>query len=65
MVKGKREAQELAVFKTNEYYNKNYFTLAKTPKTALATTLYDTAQKRKYSIMNGLDTKRKVLTQTS
>ena len=32
VVKGKREAQELAVFKTNEYYNKNYFTLAKHQK---------------------------------
>src|SRR6056300_21272 len=32
VVKGKREAQELAVFKTNEYYNKNYFTIAKHQK---------------------------------
>ena len=32
VVKGKREAQELAVFKTNEYYNKNYFTVAKHQK---------------------------------
>jgi hypothetical protein len=32
VVKGKREAQELAVFKTNEYYNKHYFTLAKHQK---------------------------------
>jgi hypothetical protein len=27
-----REAQELAIFKTNEYYNKNYFELSKHPK---------------------------------
>ena len=26
-VKGNREKQELAVFKTNEYYNKHFFTL--------------------------------------
>ena len=32
VVKGKRESQELAVFKTNEYYNKNYFTVAKHQK---------------------------------
>lgn len=32
-VKGSREKQELAVFKTNEYYNKNWATLgAKHPK---------------------------------
>jgi hypothetical protein len=29
---GDREAQELAVFKTNEYYNKHYFSLTKHPK---------------------------------
>lgn len=27
-----REAQELAIFKTNEYYNKHYFNLSKHPK---------------------------------
>lgn len=27
-----RDAQELAVFKTNEYYNKNFFLLSKHPK---------------------------------
>jgi hypothetical protein len=27
-----REAQELAVFKTNEYFNKHYFSLSKHPK---------------------------------
>lgn len=27
-----RTAQELAIFKTNEYYNKNYFELSKHPK---------------------------------
>jgi len=27
-----REAQELAVFKTNEYFNKNFFSLSKHPK---------------------------------
>lgn len=27
-----REAQELAIFKTNEYYNKNYFNISKHPK---------------------------------
>ena len=31
-VKGNREAQELAVFKTNEYYNKHFFTLQKHKK---------------------------------
>ena len=31
-VKGKREKQELAVFKTNEYYNKHFFTLQKHKK---------------------------------
>jgi hypothetical protein len=31
-VKGNREAQELAVFKTNEYYNKNYMEVSKHPK---------------------------------
>lgn len=31
-VKGAREKQELAVFKTNEYYNKNFFTLQKHKK---------------------------------
>jgi hypothetical protein len=31
-VNGKREAQELAVFKTNEYYNKNYMEVSKHPK---------------------------------
>ena len=31
-VKGNREKQELAVFKTNEYYNKNFFTLSKHKK---------------------------------
>ena len=31
-VKGNREKQELAVFKTNEYYNKNFFTLQKHKK---------------------------------
>ena len=30
--KGSREDQELAVFKTNEYYNKNFFTLTKHKK---------------------------------
>jgi len=29
---GDREVQELAIFKTNEYYNKHYFTLTKHPK---------------------------------
>lgn len=32
VVQGKREKQELAVFKTNEYYNKNFFTLQKHKK---------------------------------
>ena len=27
-----REAQELAIFKTNEYFNKHYFSLSKHPK---------------------------------
>lgn len=27
-----REAQELAIFKTNEYFNKNFFSLSKHPK---------------------------------
>ena len=27
--KGNRDSQELAVFKTNEYYNKHFFTLQK------------------------------------
>jgi len=31
-VKGNREAQELAVFKTNEYYNKNYMEVSKHQK---------------------------------
>ena len=31
-VDGNREAQELAVFKTNEFYNKYYFEIAKHPK---------------------------------
>jgi len=31
-VKGNREDQELAVFKTNEYYNKNYMVVSKHPK---------------------------------
>ena len=31
-VKGNREKQELAVFKTKEYYNKNFFTLQKNKK---------------------------------
>lgn len=31
-VKGNREEQELAVFKTNEYYNKNYNMVSKHPK---------------------------------
>ena len=31
-VKGNREAQELAVFKTNEYYNKDYMVVSKHPK---------------------------------
>ena len=31
-VKGNREKQELAVFKTNEYYNKNYMEVSKHPK---------------------------------
>ena len=31
-VKGNREKQELAVFKTNEYYNKHFFTLRKHKK---------------------------------
>jgi len=31
-VKGNREKQELAVFKTNEYYNKNYMDVSKHPK---------------------------------
>ena len=31
-VKGNRESQELAVFKTNEYYNKNYMEVSKHPK---------------------------------
>jgi len=31
-VKGSRDKQELAVFKTNEYYNKNFFTLQKHKK---------------------------------
>ena len=30
--KGSRDSQELAVFKTNEYYNKNFFTLQKHKK---------------------------------
>ena len=32
VVTGKREAQELAIFKTNEYYNKHFFTLQKHKK---------------------------------
>ena len=31
-VKGNRDKQELAVFKTNEYYNKNYMESSKHPK---------------------------------
>ena len=31
-VKGNREKQELAVFKTNEYYNKNFFNIQKHKK---------------------------------
>lgn len=31
-VKGPRESQELAVFKTNEYYNKNYMDVSKHPQ---------------------------------
>ena len=31
-VKGNREKQELAIFKTNEYYNKNYMDISKHPK---------------------------------
>ena len=31
-VKGSRDKQELAVFKTNEYYNKNYMEVSKHPK---------------------------------
>ena len=31
-VKGSRDDQELAVFKTNEYYNKNYMDVTKHPK---------------------------------
>lgn len=31
-VSGNREKQELAVFKTNEYYNKNYMEVSKHPK---------------------------------
>jgi hypothetical protein len=31
-VKGNRDKQELAVFKTNEYYNKNYMEVSKHPK---------------------------------
>ncbi len=31
-VKGSREKQELAVFKTNEYYNKHFFTLQRHKK---------------------------------
>jgi len=31
-VKGNRDAQELAVFKTNEYYNKNYMEISKHQK---------------------------------
>jgi hypothetical protein len=31
-VTGSREDQELAVFKTNEYYNKNYIEISKHPK---------------------------------
>jgi hypothetical protein len=31
-VKGNREDQELAIFKTNEYYNKNYMVVSKHPK---------------------------------
>jgi len=31
-IKGNREKQELAVFKTNEYYNKHFFTLQKHKK---------------------------------
>ena len=31
-VAGNREKQELAVFKTNEYYNKNYMDVSKHPK---------------------------------
>ena len=30
--KGNRDSQELAVFKTNEYYNKNYMEVSKHPK---------------------------------
>ena len=31
-VKGNRESQELAVFKTNEYYNKHYMEISKHPQ---------------------------------
>ena len=31
-VSGNRDVQELAVFKTNEYYNKNYMEVSKHPK---------------------------------
>lgn len=31
-VKGSRDTQELAIFKTNEYYNKNYMDISKHPQ---------------------------------
>ena len=34
-VKSNRDSQELAVFKTNEYYNKHFFTLQKHKKLLL------------------------------
>ena len=38
-VKGSRDKQELAVFKTNEYYNKQ-FSFAETQKATLATIMF-------------------------
>ena len=58
-VKGDREKQELAVFKTNEYYNKHFFTLQKHKKLLWQLLCLSGNTVKALHITNGLGTKRK------
>jgi hypothetical protein len=46
-IKGKTEDKQLQIFKTNEYYNKNFFTLSSKHKKLLWYLLYMTANNSK------------------
>ena len=60
-VQGSTDDQALAVFKTNEYYNKNYMVVSKHLK-LMWQLLCVSGTHKKYNIIPGLDLKRNLLT---